>query len=308
MPSQLDVVTGAFGYTGAAIARRLLAAGRAVRTLTNHPKTSSPLAASLEIGPLDFADPTGLRRNLEGAEVLYNTYWIRFPYDGMTFDSAVANSRILFEAAKQAGVRRIIHISVSNPSEDSPLAYFKGKAQVERAVRESGLPYAILRPTLIYGPGDILINNIAWMLRKFPVFALPKMGNCMVQPVSAEDVAELAFKLSQQSENVVADAAGPEIYAFKEFVVKIAQAVHRKSRFVHIGRRGLMIPLKLLSWLTGDVVLTRQELEGLAANLLLTSSPPLCNGRFSEWLSENANEVGQRYASELMRHFRSKPS
>jgi NADH dehydrogenase len=199
MSDTFDVVTGAFGYTGGAIARQLFVSGRRVRTLTNHPDRDSPLASKIEIAPLAFSSVNNLRRYLEGAEILYNTYWVRFEHGDETFARAVEHSQMLVAAAAAAGVRRIVHISISNPSETSPLPYFCGKARVEQAIRESRLSYAILRPTVIFGSGGILINNIAWFLRKFPVFALPSGGESRLQPVFLDDVAELATSLARKT-------------------------------------------------------------------------------------------------------------
>ena len=189
---KFDVVTGAFGYTGKYITRRLLAAGREVRTLTGHPHRPDPFGGRVQIAPLDFRNLVGLVESLRGASVLYNSYWVRFSHGRVTFDDAVANSKILIQAAREAGIRKIVHISIANPSLDSHLPYYAGKAKVEKAIFDSGLPYAILRPIVIFGKADILINNIAWFVRHFPVFAIPGSGEYEIQPIFVEDMADLA--------------------------------------------------------------------------------------------------------------------
>lgn len=216
MSDPFDVVTGAFGYSGAAITRRLIARGKRVRTLTNHPDRDSLLARQIEIAPLAFKSATNLQKCLAGADVLYNTYWVRFEHGEQTFAGAIENSRRLIAAAVAAGVRRIVHVSICNSSEESPLPYYNGKARVERAIRESGLSYAILRPTVIFGDGGILINNIAWLLRKFPVFAVPSGSEGRIQPVFVEDFAELATNLAARTDNIAVDAVGPEQFAFAD--------------------------------------------------------------------------------------------
>jgi uncharacterized protein YbjT (DUF2867 family) len=302
--AELDVVTGAFGYTGARIARRLLAKGRSVRTLTNHPDAGDASLSVIEVAPLDFDDPAALRRSLEGAEVLYNTYWIRFPHNGKTFEQAVENSRRLFVAAREAGVQRIVHVSIANPSEDSPLGYYRGKARVERALRECAVSYAILRPTVLFGRGDILINNIAWLLRRSPLFAIPELGECRIQPGYVEDLADLAVLRGSQRECSVEDAVGTEAYTFEELVQKIRQAVGSRTKIIHAGKGTLAPMLRALGWLTGDVVLTDEELDGLAGNLLISAKPGICPTRFSEWLVANSAQVGKGYASEIKRHYK----
>src|SRR5579864_5648767 len=303
-PNQpLDVVTGAFGYTGAQITRRLITAGREVRTLTNHPRPNDAASQNIQVAPLNFTDRAALQRSLEGAQVLYNTYWIRFPHGNKTFEQAVENSRALFQAAKRAGVERIVHVSIANPSVDSPLGYYHGKAQVERALTESGVAYAILRPTVLFGTGDILINNIAWFLRHFPIFAVPDIGDCSMQPGHVEDMADLMVARGSRRDCTIEDAVGAEAYTFEEIVRKIAQAVGSHAKIIRVGKRTLAPMLRVLGWVTGDVVLTDEELDGLAANLLLSKTPALCPTSFSKWLTENSSQVGRKYASEIRRHY-----
>ena len=203
----LAVVTGAFSYTGRYVARRLLDQGVRVRTLTRSPDAEDPFGGRVEVAPLDFSDPDGLCRSMQGAGVFYNTYWIRYAHGRTTFDLAVENTRTLFEAAKRAGVGRIVHFSVTNPSSESALPYFRGKAQVEDMLVGLGIPYAIIRPTLVFGVGDLLLNNMAWALRRFPVFPVYGNGDYPVQPVYVEDLAAQAVEDASQSESSVADAA-----------------------------------------------------------------------------------------------------
>jgi uncharacterized protein YbjT (DUF2867 family) len=301
---ELDVVTGAFGYTGKYITRQLLHAGRRVRTITGHPQRANFFGNQVEIASMDFSDPAGLVRSLRGAAVLYNTYWVRFNHGRATFDDAVTNSRLLIQAAREAGIRKIVHLSIANPSLDSRLPYYSGKAQVEKAIVDSGLSYAILRPTVIFGIEDILINNIAWFARRFPVFAIPGSGSYRLQPMSVEDLAELATNSSLQDNSVVLDAVGPEIFTFEDIVHRIALAIGAKPRFIHVSPRATHQMLRFVGPIVGDVILTREEIEGLMAGLLVSKQPATGQTRFSSWLTKNANALGTRYASELQRHYR----
>jgi uncharacterized protein YbjT (DUF2867 family) len=191
---EVDVVTGAFGYTGRYIPARLLESGRSVRTLTGHPNRPNPFGVRVAVAAFDFEDLRKLAGHLGGATTLYNTYWVWFPRGEVTFEAAVANSQTLIHAARDAGVRRIVHVSITNPSEDSPFAYFRGKARVEQMIRKSGLGYAIVRPTVIFGREDILINNIAYILRRVSVFGIPGSGSYRLRPVSVEDVADICLR------------------------------------------------------------------------------------------------------------------
>ena len=304
MADELNVVTGAFGFTGRYITSQLLAQGKKVRTLTNHPAHPSPFADKVEVMPLNFDDPDSLARSLEGAQVLFNTYWIRFPSRGMTFERAVANTRTLLEAAKRAGVPRLVHISITNASEDSPLPYFLGKGIVESAISSSGISHAIVRPALIFGSGDILINNIAWLLRKFPFFAIPGAGDYRLQPVFAEDLARIAVDAAAQSGNLTIDAVGPEVFRFYELVDLITRTVGSRARMVHVSPQLALFLASLVGRITHDMTLTRDEIRGLMADLLISDSQPTAPTRLSEWLQANRASIGTSYASELARRSR----
>ena len=299
-----DVVTGAFSFTGRFIARRLLASERRVKTLTNHPRRAGVEDVTAEVAPLQFADRAALVESMRGADVLYNTYWVRFHHGRVHFGDAVANTRILLGAARDAGVRKVVHISVSNPSEDSPLDYYAGKARAERAVRESGLQWAIVRPTLVFGQGDILINNIAWLLRRLPIFGIPGRGDYRLQPVAGEDVAEIATWAAAQSENLAVDAAGPDIIYYSEMVESIAIAVGRHPRFVYISPRNALRAARVIGRIVNDVTLNRPELEGLMQELLVSRERPRGTRRLDNWLLSMADGIGKEYASELDRHWR----
>ena len=304
VPPELNVVTGAFGFTGRYITRQLLAAGKRVKTLTGHPPQQNPFRGLLSVAPLNFDKPEELAESLQGAVTLYNTYWVRFPHGKVTFDRAIENTRTLIKAAEEAGVDRIVHVSITNASEQSPLPYFRGKGVVEETIMRSGLSYAIIRPTVIFGDGDILINNIAWFLRRFPVFVISGSGEYTIQPVFVEDVAEIAVRAGQQDENIVVDAVGPESYTFNEMVRLIAGKVHSKAKIVRLVPELALILSRLVGYVVRDVVITQEELAGLMANLLVSKHPPAGKVRISDWLSNNADGVGTRYASELKRHYR----
>ena len=272
--------------------------------MTGHPNRANDFGRQVEVAPMDFHDPAGLVRTLRGASVLYNSYWVRFSHGRTTFDEAVASSRTLINAAREAGVGRIVHLSIANPSLDSCLPYYSGKAQVEKAIVDSGLSYAILRPTVIFGPEDILINNIAWFVRLFPVFAIPGSGRYQVQPIFVEDIGELAVNAARQESNLVLDAVGPEIFAFKDLVRLIAEGVHTRPKFLHVNPGVALGMLRLVGLIVDDVILTREEIEGLMANLLVSKQPATGQTRFSEWLEQNASVLGTQYTSELQRHYR----
>ena len=304
-----DLVTGAFSYSGAEIAARLLESGRSVRTLTNHAGRAHDLQGRVETLPYRFDDPAALARSLEGVHTLYNTFWVRFDHEQTSFVNAIESSRMLFFAAKNAGVRRIVHLSITNPSLQSPLPYFRGKALVEYALAQSGVPYAIVRPTWIFGGRrDVLANNIAWILRRMPVFALPGDGAYPVQPVHVEDLARICINVGNADGDIVLDAAGPETIAFRDLVSLVRAAVSANTPVLHIPPPVMAAAARALGLLMRDVVLTGDEIRGLMAGLLVSHEPPLGRIAFSQWLGEHRTSVGRSYANELRRHFTGAPT
>jgi len=303
MPT-LSVITGASGYTGRYIAKRLLDAGESVRTITGHPDRPSPFGDKVEAHPFNWDRPDELARSLEGADVLYNTYWIRFERGGATFEGAVNNMLTLIAAAEKAGVRRLVHVSITRPREDSPLPYFRGKARIERAIRESSLSWAILRPTVLFGGGqDILINNIAWMLRRMPVFGILGNGSCKIQPLHVDDLAALAVEQGRGGGNITLDAVGPDVFTLAELVRTIRDAVGSKALLLRVPASvGLMVT-GILGLLVRDVIMTRDEAVGLMGNLLYSDGPPTCPTSLRKWIEENSDALGRRYLSEVAKHF-----
>lgn len=301
--SRLNVVTGAFGYIGRRIARQLLQTGQRVRTITTHPEKPNPFPQQVEAFHYDFNRPDDLIRHLEGARVLFNTYWIRFEHDGQTFEQALENTRVLFDCARRAGVKRIVHISVTRAAVGDPLPYYDGKARQEQALRQSGVPYAILRPTLVFGRGDILVNNIAWLLRRFPLFPIFGSGDYRVQPIYIGDLARLCRHAADRTENLEWDAAGPETLTYKQLVRATAQAIGARSLLIHLPARIGLALGRLVGLVVGDVILTKQELRGLMQEKLTTDEAPRGELRFTAWANENSTRLGRSYASEIERHF-----
>ena len=297
------VITGAFSYTGKYATRILMDRGYRIRTLTYHPERENASSDKVQVFPYNFDSPNRLTESLRGASTLINTYWVRFPRGKTTFEGAVQNTRTLITAAKKAGVRRIVHVSIANPSLESPLGYYKRKAQLELAVVESGLAYAILRPTVIFGLEDILINNMAWFVRHLPVFAIPGDGRYRIRPIHVEDMARVIADAVKQEGNSVLDAVGPETYTFEELIRLIANQLGRRVRIVPVPMPAAYLATRVAGWFVGDVILTWEEYKGLMAGLLAPEGPSTGERSLSQWLAANRDDIGKRYASEVARHY-----
>jgi len=295
--SRTDLVTGAYGYTGTYLRRRLERSGHTVRTLTDHPAPD----AEIEVFPYAFDDPGALDAAFEGVTTFYNTYWTRYAPGGTTHHQAVRNTEAMLASAARMGVERVVHLSITNPDAASFYAYYRGKARVEDLVTGCGLSHAIVRPSVIFGGNDILLNNIAWLLRRFPVFAIPGNGRYRLRPVYVEDLADLCVRLGEEKADMVVDAVGPEAFGFEELAGTIAEAVGVAFRPVHLPVAAVSMVVRVLSLLTRDVVLTRDELDGLMAELVMVEGEPTCPTPLTAYLRENAGRFGRDYRSELAR-------
>ena len=299
--SQIHAVIGAYGYSGKYIAWKLLEKGHTVITLTNSLHRANPFGKKIRAYPFNFANPAELIESLKGVSVLYNTYWVRFNHKLFRHEDAVKNTLVLFDAAKAAGVNRIVHISITNPSEKSHLEYFSGKAKLEKALIDSGLSYSILRPTVLFGKEDILINNIAWLLRKLPVFGMFGDGEYRLQPIYVNDLASLAVDEGESTENSIVNAIGPETFTYKALVETVGEIVGVKKPLISIPPCIGYLAGQLLGMLVGDVLITREEIEGLMADLLFVDSPPTGETKLTQWARKHAESLGRTYTSELRR-------
>jgi NADH dehydrogenase len=301
LDTELHAVTGAFGYSGRYIARRLLDTSSRVITLTNSSHRPDPFGGRVPAHPLQFQNLAALTETLRGVTVLYNTYWVRFDHKTFKHREAVANTLALFRAAQEAGVRRVVHVSITNPSVESDLPYFSGKAELEAALKSSGLSYAILRPTVLFGKEDILINNIAWVLRRFPVFGVFGNGEYRLQPIYVDDLARLAVTHGAHDDDVTVEAIGPETFTYRELAETIGRIIGRPRPVVSV-------PPQLGYWVgravgafKGDVVITREEIRGLMEGRLYVDAAPAGTTALTQWAAEHRATLGVRYASELAR-------
>ncbi len=297
----IHAVTGAFGYSGKYIAKRLLDRGHAVITLTNSPDRPSPFGTEVQAYPFNFDNPAQLAESLKGVSVLYNTYWVRFNHKTFTHSDAVKNTMTLFNTAREAGVKRIVHVSITNPSESSHLEYFSGKGRLERALVELGVSYAILRPAVLFGKEDILINNIAWALRMMPVFGVFGNGQYRLQPIYVDDLAALAVEQGSKRGNTITEAIGPETFTYRELVQKIGRIIGKKRPVVSVPPGLGYAAATVIGKIVNDVFVTREEIDGLMADLLYVNAPPAGTTKLTDWARARADLLGRHYSSELAR-------
>jgi NADH dehydrogenase len=294
-------VTGAFGYSGQYIARRLLAAGHQVITLTNSQSRRDPFQGKVQAFPFHFDQPSNLMKSLDGTEVLINTYWVRFDHRLFTHAQAVTNTKVLFQAAKDAGVRRIVHISITNPDIHSPLPYFRGKAALEQALQQIGISYCILRPTVLFGKEDVLINNIAWSLRHLPAVGVFDDGSYRLQPIYVDDLASAAVAQARMDKDIVVNAIGPETFTYRQLVEIVRETLGLKTPIISVPPKVGLLACRLLGLIVSDVIITREEIRGLMEERLYVDAPPLGTTKLTYWITEHRETLGYTYTSEMAR-------
>jgi uncharacterized protein YbjT (DUF2867 family) len=298
---QIHAVTGAFGYSGKYIAQRLLDKGRRVITITNSGNRVNPFGDRLRAFPYSFENPERLVEILQGVSVLYITYWVRFNHKMFTHADAVNNTAILFESAAKAGVERIIYVSITNPSADSHLEYFCGKGKLENLLKSLGVSHSILRPAVLFGKEDILVNNIAWALRKLPVFGVFGNGRYRLQPIHVDDLAEIAVREGESRENKTIDCIGPETFTYRELVRTLGEIIGKKRLITPVPPFLGYIVGRIIGRMVQDQFITWEEIEGLMAELLYVKSLPTGKTRLTQWAREHADTLGLRYSNELNR-------
>lgn len=295
--SDLDLVTGAFGNTGSAIARELDAVGRRVRTLTSR---SAPADGSdtIERRPLDFDDAAGLVASFDGVDTFYNTYWMRTGDDQGRYDLAVERCRRLITAAEEAGVRRIVHLSVANASAGAAYPYFRGKAAVEKTLESSSTPAAIVGPALVFGGDSVLLNNLAWMLRRLPVFAVAGRGDYRVRPVHVDDLARTCVAAGARETTEMIDAVGPDRPTYRELVDHLRDAVGSRALVISAPTSAVLAGGKVIGWTRRDQILTRGELESTVDGLADTDGDATGASSVMKWITEHADTLGLTYFNE----------
>lgn len=301
-------ITGAWSYSGMPIARALLSAGYEVRSLTNRPiPVPDPHQGRVQSVPYGRFSVPDLARALDGIEALHCGYWTRHDRPPVghsgpwtSHAQAVENSGNLVEAARQAGVRRLVWTSIANPGLDWDLSYYRGKAEVERLVRASGIPYAILRPACFFGRGDsdILIQNVAWAARHLPLLPIPSGPPYRIRPIHVDDFASLVVEAVASRESWVRDATGPDRIEFGAFIRLLAGLTGGWGRPVRLPLLVCRALYAIASRLCRETILTPDELRGLSRNRLDSTDPPLGTTSLRAWLEEHARTAGRRLARE----------
>ncbi len=244
MPATLVTVFGGSGFLGTALVRSLLAHGLRVRAAVRHPENVHGLtdSASLAAIRVDIRDEAAVEAALDGARAAVNAVGLYVEHGAETFQSVhVDGARIVARCAARGGVQRLVHVSGIGADAASPSPYVRARAAGERVVEEHFPHASIVRPSVLFGPGDSFLSTVDRITRLSPVYPLFGSGDTRMQPVYVEDVAGAVVRLvADETPHATAiELGGPRAYRYREIVEAVLQ--YRR-------RRRLLLPIPFAVW------------------------------------------------------------
>ncbi len=260
-------VTGATGFVGSHLCRELAARGHAVTALVREGSSAERLAGeNISFARGDITRPESLPPAFQGCDAVVHLVGIIRERPGQTFEGIHAEGTAsVVRAARQAGVRRLVHMSAAGTRPDAASSYHRTKWLGEEAVRASGLEWVVLRPSLIFGRGDGFTTTMMDLVRRAPVVPVIGSGKNLMQPVAVGDVCA-AFAASVEEERHTGqtyELGGPDRLTYEEIVRMVVRAMGLRRRFVHIPA-GLMMPVAaVLSRLSPRFPLTPDQIRML---------------------------------------------
>ena len=232
------LVTGATGVVGQHLLARLKERGQPLRPLVRDAAAAARLRApNVEPAIGDVTDPASLRRAMEGVETVIHLVAIIVEKGDRTFQRINAQgTRNIVAAATEAGVTRFLHMSANGARDNPRYPYLQAKWQGQQAVIESGLPYGILRPSLIFGAGDQFFNTLATLVRLNPIVPIVGDGKSMFQPIWVEDVCTCFERMLDDDAYLGQgyDVGGPEQLSYEEMVDVIMRVLGRRRPKMHV--------------------------------------------------------------------------
>jgi NADH dehydrogenase len=232
------LVTGGTGFVGSHLIRRLRLEGVPVRAIVRDPDKAQALKyLGVDVVKGDISDPASLEKSTTGVERVIHLVGIIQEAPGATFKSVhVDGTRNLLEASKKSGVRHFFYQSALGTRPKANSEYHKTKWAAEELVRAGGMPYTILRPSLIYGDGDQFTLKLSEMIRLSPLLPVIGSGSSKVQPIFIDDVVTCILKAvtSDCCLNEIYEVGGPDQLSYEEVTVAIADAMGVKRPTLHL--------------------------------------------------------------------------
>jgi uncharacterized protein YbjT (DUF2867 family) len=229
------LITGGTGFVGSAIVEALAQHNHDLRVLARHP---APSGQEHEQIAGDVTDAATLEGVCDGVDTLVHLVAIIEEQGGATFDTVIRQgSENIFREARRAGVRHVVYVSALGAQDNPRFQYHQAKWRAEQALQQSGLPHTILRPSIIFGPGDGFLSLLAGVVRTFPLTPVIGDGKALFQPVHIRDVAEIVTRIVEAPDVTPSDPmeiGGPGVFTFEELIRLIREELEVQRPKVHV--------------------------------------------------------------------------
>ncbi len=266
------LVTGGTGFVGTHVCRSLIARGFLPRLLVrtgSEGKIPEDVRKACRVTPGDATDREAVEYAVQGTKMIVHLVGIirEFPERDITFERLhVAATRNVVDAARRWEISRFVHMSALGARPGGPTGYFDSKGRAEEVVRRSGLSWTIIRPSVIFGPGDQFLKVLTGVLRKAPFVPVPGDGSYRLQPVFIGDVAKgfADAAMRPDLEGKIFEAGGPQRLSYNELLDAVAASVGRRARKIHIPLSILRPTVRFMERFK-KFPLTTEQLEMLLA-------------------------------------------
>lgn len=262
------LVTGGTGFVGGHVVHELRGRDLPVRCLVRDLRRGGKAAAwGCELAQGDVTDPNSVRRAVAGCDTVVHLVAIRQGREQDFRRVMVEGTRHLLAAAKEEGVRRFVHMSALGATEQTKdlVPYYRAKWENEQAVRASGIPFVIFRPSFVFGPDGGILPTFAKLAKLAPVTPIIGSGRQRIQPIWADDVARYFAEALERDDvtGALFEVGGPDVVSWNEFWQRLKRGRGLRRPSVHVPVGLMKINALLTERLPGNIPLTRDLLKML---------------------------------------------
>jgi len=279
-------LTGTSGFVGSHLVRGLLRAGHTVRGLVRSLDKAIAKTPGIEYTPGNVLEPASLREVMAGCDAVIHLVGVILEVKGATFERIHhQGTENVVEAAKSSGIRRFLHMSALGTRPNAVAEYHKTKWKGEEVVRASGIPWVILRPSIIYGQGDGFTTQMLDLMRKAPLRPIVGSGKYRVQPIFIEDVVDCFVQALTRDAALGREIAlgGPRAMPIEEMLDALAAAAGIRKRKIHVPYWFMYLNAALLELFLSRPPVTRGQLIMMREGSSCDTAPMLTAFKVKHW-------------------------